>query len=176
MACSHLRFESRVVLDGNQAPDPQWRRGRRFESRVVLDGNQADMKYIDIGVAFESRVVLDGIFSNNGLGKKHVYNRHTKSSPHACSSPPFASVSTTAAIVKWSELPLLSPSEPSKRGGLHTVFLLSYCICALDIVKVDGSSPFNPMKATHCEWFFCCISAFSYPVSASSLHSGSLHS
>jgi len=88
------------------------------------------------------------------LGKKHVYNRHTKSSPHACSSPPFASVSTTAAIVKWSELPLLSPSEPSKRGGLHTVFLLSYCICALDIVKVDGSSPFNPMKATHCEWFF----------------------
>ena len=56
----NLRFESRVVLDGNQTDFVKDIFETLFESRVVLDGNQT-MRSPEYTVYwFESRVVLDG--------------------------------------------------------------------------------------------------------------------
>ena len=57
---SHLRFESRVVLDGSQTMSPIFSPQSEFESRVVLDGSQTHLPKRLFRVAFESRVVLDG--------------------------------------------------------------------------------------------------------------------
>ena len=56
----NLRFESRVVLDGSQAPPIGSDITEEFESRVVLDGSQASCLPDHITGGFESRVVLDG--------------------------------------------------------------------------------------------------------------------
>ena len=40
---SHLRFESRVVLDGSQTRRRQLFLDALFESRVVLDGSQTHL-------------------------------------------------------------------------------------------------------------------------------------
>ena len=57
---SHLRFESRVVLDGSQTGEVPNPHARRFESRVVLDGSQTETSSGAFAITFESRVVLDG--------------------------------------------------------------------------------------------------------------------
>ena len=56
----NLRFESRVVLDGNQTISSGSIPYAWFESRVVLDGNQTWRPIWPLSPRFESRVVLDG--------------------------------------------------------------------------------------------------------------------
>ena len=57
---SHLRFESRVVLDGSQTRGLPFFVSSSFESRVVLDGSQTASATGSRSWWFESRVVLDG--------------------------------------------------------------------------------------------------------------------
>ena len=62
---SHLRFESRVVLDGSQTFRSVLMQSGEFESRVVLDGSQTKRAPMASNPPFESRVVLDGSQTNN---------------------------------------------------------------------------------------------------------------
>ena len=61
----NLRFESCVVLDGNQAAARCIFQLVLFESCVVLDGNQAIAPHGKRTAQFESCVVLDG---NQAIG------------------------------------------------------------------------------------------------------------
>ena len=61
---SHLRFESRVVLDGSQTEGVKCLIENLFESRVVLDGSQTGTSWGNATGLFESRVVLDGSQTN----------------------------------------------------------------------------------------------------------------
>ena len=56
----HGWFESCAVLEGNQSPDQRHARNRQFESCVVLEGNQSFPIAASKLVGFESCVVLEG--------------------------------------------------------------------------------------------------------------------
>ena len=64
---SHLRFESRAVLDGSQTNPSRFCILAQFESRAVLDGSQTTHLSCNLTRLFESRAVLDGSQTCAGL-------------------------------------------------------------------------------------------------------------
>ena len=58
---SHLRFESRAVLDGSQTQPRNSSVTLPFESRAILDGSQTEDNGYTNERRFESRAVLDNV-------------------------------------------------------------------------------------------------------------------
>ena len=67
VACSHLRFESCVVLEGNQTQVKHTAICAEFESCVVLEGNQTTWLSSVNAARFESCVVLEGNQTMNAV-------------------------------------------------------------------------------------------------------------